>query len=76
VDTTKGPGPPAPPLLVRWADPAGQQDVVTLLRDVPLAPREVADLMRLRGVLVLSDVTLPPSAPPLAAAAFRRERRR
>ena len=74
MDTTKGPGPPAPPLLVRWADPAGQQDVVTLLRDVPLAPREVADLMRLRGVLVLSDVTLPPSAPPLAAAAFRLDR--
>jgi GNAT superfamily N-acetyltransferase len=74
VDTTKGRDPTALPLLVRWADPAGQQDVVTLLRDIPLAPREVADLVRLRGVLVLSDLTLPSSAPPLAAAAFRLDR--
>ena len=31
--------------------------------------------MRQRAVLVLSDVTLPPSAPPVAAAAFRFDRR-
>jgi GNAT superfamily N-acetyltransferase len=74
VDTTRGRDPTAPPLLVRWADPAGQQHVVTLLHDIPLAPREVADLVRLHGVLVLSDVTLPLSAPPLAAAAFHLDR--
>ena len=42
-----------------------------LLREVPVDPPEVAALMRQRAVLVLSDVTLPPSAPPVAAAAFR-----
>ena len=56
---------------MRRADPACEQDVVLLLREVPVAPREVADLVRRRAVLVLSDVTLSPSAPPVAAAAFR-----
>ena len=46
-----------------------------LLREVPVDPPEVAALMRQRAVLVLSDVTLPPSAPPVAAAAFRLDRR-
>ena len=45
-----------------------------LLREVPVDPPEVAALMRQRAVLVLSDVTLPPSAPPVAAAAFRFDR--
>ena len=44
---------------------------MNLLREVPLDGREVADLIRRRGVLVLSDITLPPWAPPVAAAAFR-----
>ena len=35
-----------------------------------MTPREVAGLLRQRAVLVLGDVTLPPSAAPLAAAAF------
>ena len=60
---------------MRRADPACEQDVVLLLREVPVAPREVADLVRRRAVLVLSDVTLSPSAPPVAAAAFRFDRR-
>ena len=45
-----------------------------LLREVPVDPQEVAALTRQRAVLVLSDVTLPPSAPPVAAAAFRFDR--
>jgi GNAT superfamily N-acetyltransferase len=48
--------------------------VVRLLREVPADPQEVADLVRERAVLVLSDVTLAPSAPPVAAAAFRLDR--
>jgi len=59
---------------MRRADPACEQDVVMLLRDVPVDPQEVTDLVRQRGVLVLSDVTLSPSAPPVAAAAFRFDR--
>jgi ribosomal protein S18 acetylase RimI-like enzyme len=65
---------PAPPLLIRRALPAAGQDVAALLRDVPVSPQEVAGLLRQRGVLVLSDVTLPPAAPPVAAAAFRFDR--
>jgi GNAT superfamily N-acetyltransferase len=64
-----------PPLLVRRADAAAEQHVATLLRDVPVDPGQVAELVRQRGVLVLSDVTLPQAAPPVAAAAFRIERR-
>ena len=60
---------------MRRAGPACEQDVVLLLREVPVDPREVADLVRRRAVLVLSDVTLSPSAPPVAAAAFRFDRR-
>jgi GNAT superfamily N-acetyltransferase len=67
-------GPVTPPLLVRRAVPACELHVVTLLREVPVDPREVADLVRQRAVLVLSDVTLPPAAPPVAAAAFRFDR--
>jgi GNAT superfamily N-acetyltransferase len=58
-------------LLVRQADPGGERDVAALLRDVPIDRLEVADLMRNHRVLVLCDLTLPPTAPPLAAAAFR-----
>jgi GNAT superfamily N-acetyltransferase len=50
---------------------AGERDVAALLRDVPVDPVEVANLMRRHWVLVLSDLTLPPTAPPIAAAAFR-----
>ena len=53
------------------ADPAAEQDVAALLKDVPVDPAELADLMRDHCVLVLSDLSLPPTAPPLAAAAFR-----
>jgi GNAT superfamily N-acetyltransferase len=60
--------------LVRRAAPGYEQHVVTLLREVPVDPREVAHLIRQRAVLVLSDVTLPPAAPPVAAAAFRFDR--
>lgn len=63
-----------PPLLVRRAATAAGQHVATLLRDVPVDPGEVAELVRQRCVLILSDVTLPPTAPPVAAAAFRIER--
>lgn len=53
---------------------AGEHDVAVLLREVPVDPVEVGDLIRHQGVLVLSDLTLPPAAPPLAAAAFRLRR--
>ena len=71
MDTTAGCDPAAPLLLVRRAGLAGERDVAALLRDVPVGPVEVADLIRHHRVLVLSDLTLPPAAPPLAAAAFR-----
>lgn len=45
--------------------------MATLLRAVPVDPVEVADLIRHHWVLVLSDLTLPPTAPPIAVAAFR-----
>ena len=70
MNTTAGYEPAAPPLLVRRASLAGERDIAALLRDVPIGPVEVADLMRRHSVLVLSDLTLPPTAPPLAAAAF------
>jgi GNAT superfamily N-acetyltransferase len=66
--------PVTPLLLVRRAAMAGEQDVAALLREVPLDAVEVVDLMRHHRVLVLSDLTLPPAAPPLAAAAFRLHR--
>jgi GNAT superfamily N-acetyltransferase len=68
---TAGHGQAAPPLLVRWAVAADAQHAAVLLRDVPLDPGKVADLVQQRGVLVLSDLTLPPTAPPVAASAFR-----
>jgi GNAT superfamily N-acetyltransferase len=71
---TPGRVPATPPLLVRRAVPACEQHVVMLLGEVPLDPREVADLVRQRAVLVLSDITLLLSAPPVAAAAFRFDR--
>ena len=74
MDTTAGCDPAAPPLLVRRAVLAGERDVAALLRDVPVGPVEVADLIRHHRVLVLSNLTLPPAAPPLAAAAFRLHR--
>ena len=49
--------------------------MAALLRDVPVDPVEVADLMRRHWVLVLSDLTLPPMAPPLAVAGFRLDQR-
>jgi N-acetylglutamate synthase-like GNAT family acetyltransferase len=68
-------GATARPLLVRRADPAAIRHVATLLRDAGgdagLDAGQVAELLRHGGVFVLSDVTLPPSAPPVAAAAFR-----
>ena len=67
---TEGHDQARPPLLMRRADAAAEQHVAALLRDVPVNPARVADLVRQRGVLVLSDVTLPPTAPPVAAAAF------
>jgi GNAT superfamily N-acetyltransferase len=71
VDTTAGCEPAAPPLLVRRAVLAGERDIAALLRDVPVGPVEVADLMRHHRVLVLSDLTMLPAAAPVAAAAFR-----
>ncbi len=59
------------PLLVRRADAAGEQHVAALLRPVLADRAELAGLVRQRGVFVLSDLTLPSSAPPVAAAAFR-----
>ena len=56
------------------ADPAAEQDVAALLKDVPVDPAELADLMRDHCVLVLSDLSLPSTAPPLAAVAFRLDR--
>ena len=65
----------APPtLLVRRAVLAGEQYVAALLREVPVDPPEMADLIRHHGVFVLADLTLPLSAPPVAAAAFRYHR--
>jgi GNAT superfamily N-acetyltransferase len=64
-----------PTLLVRRAAAAVEEHVAALLRDVPVDPAQVAEQVREREILVLSDVTLPPAAPPLAAAAFRIDRR-
>jgi len=66
--------PASPPLLVRRAGPACEQQVVTLLPEVPFGPGEVAGLVQARGVFVLCDVTLSATAPPVAAAAFRFDR--
>jgi N-acetylglutamate synthase-like GNAT family acetyltransferase len=74
VDTTAGRSPAAPALLVRRAVLAAEPDVTALLRDVPIDPREVADLIRRGGAFVLADLTLPLSAQPVAAAAFRYDR--
>ncbi len=74
MDITAGCEPAAPPLLVRRAVVAGERDVAALLRDVPVDPAEVADLIRSHWVLVLSDLTLPPTSPPIAVAAFRLDR--
>jgi GNAT superfamily N-acetyltransferase len=74
VDTTAACNPAAAPLLVRQADPAAERHVAALLREVPMDPGEVADLMQDRGVLVLSDLSLPPTAPPAAAVAFHLDR--
>jgi len=74
VDITAAGHPAVPPLLVRRAGPAAGRDVAALLRDVPVDPEQVADLIRQQGVLVLSDLSLPPAAPPLAAVAFRLDR--
>jgi GNAT superfamily N-acetyltransferase len=41
-----------------------------LLRDVPVSPAAIERLIKGRTVLVLGDVTLPVSAPPLAAVAY------
>lgn len=62
---------PAPPLLVRRPPEAAQPLVTALLRDAGADSAETAGLLGQRSVLVLSDLTLPPSAPPMAAAAFR-----
>ena len=75
MDTTTARNPAVALLLVRRADPAGERHVAALLREAPVDPLEVADLIWHHRVLVLSDLTLPPTAPPLAAAAFRLHRR-
>ena len=67
---TRGCDPVTPLLLVRRAAVAGERDVAALLREVPLDALAVADLMRHHWVVVLSDLTLPSAAPPVAAAAF------
>lgn len=69
----EGPG-PARPLLVRHADEAAGRQVAALLGAAGADPGEVDALLRQRCVLLLSDVSLPPSAPPLAAAAVRIDR--
>lgn len=71
MDTAAARNPAVPPLLVRRAAAGGERDVAALLRDVHIGSLEVADLMRRHGVLILSDLTLPPTAPPVAAVAFR-----
>jgi GNAT superfamily N-acetyltransferase len=71
---TRDRDPVTPLLLVRRAAAAGERDIAALLCEVPLDAVEVADLMRHHGVVVLSDLTLPSAAPPLAAAAFRLHR--
>ena len=71
---TSGCVPATPPLLVRRAGPACQRHVVTLLREVAVDPGELVALVQLRGVFVLCDITLPTTAPPVAAAAFRFDR--
>ena len=74
MDSTAGCDRAAPTLLVRRAVLAGEQYVAALLREVPVDPPEMADLIRHHGVFVLADLTLPLSAPPVAAAAFRYHR--
>jgi len=71
---TRDRDPVTPLLLVRRAAVAGERDIAALLREVPLDAVEVAGLMRHHRVVVLSDLTLPPAAPPVAAAAFRLHR--
>lgn len=70
MDTDGGAG-AWPPLLVRRADAAGVQHVAALLRPAVADQAELAGLVCQRGVFVLSDLTRPLSAPPVAAAAFR-----
>jgi GNAT superfamily N-acetyltransferase len=60
-----------PLLLVRRADPAGEQHVTALLRPVVADRAELGGLVRQSSVFVLSDLTLPLSAPPVAAVMFR-----
>lgn len=74
MDITAGRYPAAPTLLVRRATLVGEQDVAALLRAVPIDPRQVADLIRQDGVFVLADLTLPLSARPVGAVAFRYDR--
>ena len=71
MDTTAACILAALPLLVRRADPGGERHAAALPGEVLVDPAEVADLMQDRGVLVLCDLSLPPTAPPLAAAVFR-----
>ena len=59
------------PLLVRRAPESALDHVLALLRDTGLAPGRVVDAVRRGSMLVLADVTLPPAAPPLAAAAVQ-----
>jgi GNAT superfamily N-acetyltransferase len=66
-----GRGGTRPTLLVRRATPESAAAVAALLRGMAVEPPEVADLLRHRAVLVLSDITLPPDTPPVAAAAVR-----
>ena len=49
--------------------------MAALLRDAPLDPHAVAELVRGGTVLMLCDVALPPAAPPVGAVAFRVDER-
>ena len=75
MDTIAAGTPAAAPLPVRRADLAGERHVAALLREALFDTPEAADLIRHQRVLVLSGLTLPAAAPPLAAAAFSLHRR-
>jgi hypothetical protein len=50
-----------------------QVNLATLLREVPLDSLEVTDLIRHHRVLVLSDLMLPPTAPPRPGRRVQRQ---
>jgi GNAT superfamily N-acetyltransferase len=68
-------GATASTLLARWAGPDSVDLLVPLLAGHGLSGGELRRLVAGGGVLVLCDVALPPSSPPLAVAAFDLDRR-